>query len=94
MSDLETLIHSLAKSGRLNHISMGHDTATGGWFASYRGVKDEDKRMITHGDPVQALLAVLSGKKPAPPPPPPKKTRARPAPKPVAAPVDDDEDLL
>ena len=30
----------------------------------------------------------------APPPPPPKKTRERPAPKPVAAPVEDDEDLL
>ena len=95
MSDtLENLMRSLAKSGRLNHLSVGYDIQTGGWFASYRGVLDADKRLVTHADPADALMAALSGKKPPPPPPPPKKTRARPAPPPVAAPVDDDEDLL
>lgn len=93
ISDLETLIRSLAKSGKLNHISLGF-TNSGQWGASYRGVLDADKRMVDHPDPVEALKAALSGKKPSPPPPPPKKTRARPAPKPLAAQVDDDEDLL
>lgn len=92
-SDLENLIRSLWKSGRLNHISVAFMN-DGEWSASYRGVQDADKRMISHPDPVEALKAALSGKKPPPPPPPPKKTRARPVPKPVAAPVDDDEDLL
>lgn len=93
MSDLETLIRSLAKSGRLNHLSLGF-LSNGQWGASYRGVLDADKRMADHPDPVAALIAALSGRKPAPPPPPPQKTRVRPAPKPVAAPLEDDEDLL
>lgn len=93
MSQLEDLIRSLAKSGRLNHLSLGF-LNNGQWGASYRGVSDADKRIVDHPDPVDALISALSGKKPPPPPPPPKKTRARPVAAVAPAPVDDDEDLL
>lgn len=94
MNELETLIRSLAKSGRLNHLSVGHDSATGGWFASYRGVLDADKRMVTHEDPASALLSALTGRKIEPPPKPKRIAPKAKTPTPLAPVADDDEDDL
>lgn len=91
MSDIETSLRALAKSGRLNHVSVGF--INGKWSASYRGVGDKDKRMAEHSDPASALLMALTGRKIDEPKvaQAPKRRRAAPTPPPTE---DDVEDLL
>lgn len=84
MSDIESTLRSMAKSGRLNHVSVGF--INGKWSGSYRGVEDRDGRIFEADDPASALIGALTGKKVAPPVPP-KVARA--TKKPV-----EDEDLL
>lgn len=90
MSDLETTIRSLAKNGRLNHFSLLFNN-NGTWSASYRGVDHNDKRIAEHADPVSALTAALSGRKPseAPAAKPVRKPR-----RPTPQDDNDFEDLL
>jgi hypothetical protein len=61
VSDLESLIRAAARTGRLNHLSIGF--IAGEWSASYRGVADSDKRIVGHVDPVDALVSALTGRK-------------------------------
>lgn len=91
MSDIETSLRVLAKSGRLNHVSVAFVDGT--WSASYRGVEDRDKRFVTHSDPASAMLMALTGRKIDEPKvaQAPKRRRAAPTPPPTE---DDDEDLL
>ena len=84
MSDIETTLRSLAKSGRLNHVSVGF--INGKWSGSYRGVDHNDFRIFAADDPVSALIGALTGKKVAPPVPP-KVARA-------TKKLVEDEDLL
>lgn len=65
MSDLESMIRSAAKSGRLNHISVGF--INGKWSASYRGVENKDGRIAAHVDPVCAMIEAITGRKTLPP---------------------------
>ena len=80
MTELETAIRTAARSGRLNHLSLAF--MNGKWSASYRGVSDPDKRIVDHADPVAAMVAALTGKRPVAPP----KAKTKP--------VDDEDDLL
>ena len=54
---LEEKIRQLAKSGRLNYLSLAHTEK--GWEAYYRGVEDSDKRQTMNKDPVAALTEAL-----------------------------------
>jgi len=88
VSELEAAIRNAARSGRLNHVSVGF--INGKWSASYRGVEDRDGRIVAHSDPVSALMGALTGRKiPEPPPPAPVAKKKKPTPV-----VEDDEDLL
>ena len=90
MSDLESTIRSIAKAGRLNHLSLAA-TWDGKFEASYRGVATDDHRIKSHSDPATALLMALTGRNIDEPK---KATRKRES-KPAAAPaVDDEDDLL
>jgi len=72
--DLPALIRAAAKSGRLNHISVGFINEK--WSASYRGVEDRDGRIFCHSDPVDALIGAITGRKiPEPPVVKPKRTK-------------------
>lgn len=88
--DLEARLRSLARSGRLNYVSLAFPlSGKGEWEATYRGVEDRDTRFASHSDPVSALLMALTGRKPAATKPASRR------PKRAAKPVDDDdEDLL
>ena len=72
MSDLENTLRTMAKSGRLNHISVGF--INGKWSAAYRGVEDLDGRIFEANDIVSALIGALTGRK-VTAPPDPKKVR-------------------
>lgn len=65
MSDLENTLRTMAKSGRLNHVSVGF--SNGKWSGSYRGVENRDGRIFDADDPVSALIGALTGRKVAPP---------------------------
>ena len=65
MSDLEGTIRTLARNGRLNHVSVGF--SNGKWCAAYRGVDDRDGRIFEDRDPIVALIGALTGRKIAPP---------------------------
>lgn len=65
MSDLESTLRTMAKSGRLNHVSVGF--INGKWSAAYRGVEDRDGRIFESNDIVAALIGALTGRKIAPP---------------------------
>lgn len=80
---VEDILRDLAKSGRLNHVSISF-LHGGGWEVSYRGVKHEDHRRETRADIVCALRAALTGRAGDAPP-----KRKAPAPPPA-----DDGDLL
>lgn len=82
-SDLESTLRSMARSGRLNHVSVAF--SNGKWFGSYRGVENKDGRHFEASDPVAALMGALTGRKIAP------VTEAKKAP--VTKPKED-EDLL
>lgn len=92
MSDLETTLRTMARNGRLNHVSVGF--INGKWSGAYRGVEDRDGRIFEAADPVAALIGALTGRKIAP------ATEAKNAPvaatKTVVAtkPKQEDEDLL
>lgn len=74
MNDLPSIIRAAAKSGRLNHISVGF--IDGKWSASYRGVEDRDGRVFAHSDAVDALIGAITGRKiPEPVIQKPKKTK-------------------
>lgn len=73
-SDLENTLRSMAKSGRLNHVSVGF--INGKWSGSYRGVENRDGRIFDADDPVAALIGALTGRKIAPPHPQPKARKA------------------
>lgn len=85
MSDLESELRKAAKSGRLNHVSVGF--INGKWSASYRGVENRDGRIVDHDDIVSALIGALNGRKPPEPPEPVKA-------KPPARKKDDFEGML
>ena len=92
--DLESILRSAAKSGRLNHLTLAAKW-DGGWEAGYRGVATDDHRIVTHSDPVAALTGALTGRK-QPEPEKPKRNR-----KAIIAEMearrsvpDDNEDLL
>ena len=89
MSDLETALRSAARSGRLNHLSLAVKWS-GGWEAAYRGVANEDHRMVAHSDPVAALIGALTGRKV---PEPEKPVRKRNVVVKAVVP-DDNEDIL
>lgn len=59
---LELALRSLAKSGRLNHLSVAF--VNGQWEASYRGVDNADKKIVQHKDVVEAITAALKVRKP------------------------------
>lgn len=64
-TDLETALRTAAKSGRLNHVSVGW--INGKWSGSYRGVENRDGRIFDHDDIVSALIGAITGRKmPAP----------------------------
>lgn len=84
MSDLEATLRTMARSGRLNHVSVGF--INGKWSGSYRGVDDRDGRHFEANDPVAAIMGALTGKKIA------TVTEAKKAP--VTKPKQEDEDLL
>ena len=89
MTDLSDLIRRSAKAGRLNYLSLAF--SDGMWEAYYRGVEDNDKRIVRHKDAVCALMEALTGKKADAPKevsPPKEKPAAKPAPK-VHDPLDD-----
>ncbi len=86
MSDLESTLRSMAKSGRLNHVSVAF--SNGKWSGSYRGVEDRDGRHFEANDVVSALMGALTGRKVAEPAAPSReKAPAKVKPK-------EDEDLL
>ena len=92
--DLESIIRSAAKSGRLNHLTLAAKW-DGGWEAGYRGVATDDHRIAAHSDPVAALLGALTGRK-QPEPEKPKRTRAvqKPPIQSTECGADDNEDIL
>lgn len=86
MIDIESTLRSMAKSGRLNHVSVGF--INGKWSASYRGVEDRDGRIVESNDIVSAFIGALTGRKMAEPAAPSReKAPAKVKPK-------EDEDLL
>lgn len=57
---LEEKIRQLAKSGRLNYLSLAH--TENGWEAYYRGVDDNDKRHAVNKDAVAAMAEALGAR--------------------------------
>lgn len=84
MSDLESTLRTMARSGRLNHVSVGF--INGKWSASYRGVENKDGRIVDDKDIVIAFMGALTGRKIAP------VTEAKKVS--VTKPKQEDEDLL
>lgn len=98
-TDLESILRSAAKSGRLNHLTLAAKW-DGGWEAGYRGVATDDHRIVAHSDPVVALTGALTGRTPKAEPPARKQAEVT-KPKRVAKAVkdtmnapDDNEDIL
>lgn len=54
---LEEKIRQLAKSGRLNYLSLAHTEK--GWEAYYRGVENDDKQYCVSKDPIAAMAQAL-----------------------------------
>lgn len=59
---VEITIRNLAKSGRLNHLSIAF--TSGQWEVSYRGVDHHDTKIVRHKDVIEALEAALKVRKP------------------------------
>lgn len=72
---LEDVLRALAKSYRLNHVSIAWTER--GWETAYRGVAGDDHRMVTHEDVACSLRAALTGRAGDAPPPPPKTIKPR-----------------
>lgn len=83
MSDLETTLRTMARNGRLNHVSVGF--INGKWSGSYRGVEDRDGRIFEASDPVAAIMGALTGR---------KVVEVATTKKVVAKPKQEEEDLL
>lgn len=83
MKFLEDILRAKVKSGDLNHLSLAF-TGAGTWEAVYRGTSQDGYKRAESSDPVDALMSVLTGRKPAPVvKPAPVKRRKVKAPEPV-----------
>jgi hypothetical protein len=89
LKSLEDILRAKAKSGDLNHVSLAFTNA-GTWEAVYRGTLHNAHQRAESSDPVDALMSVLTGRKPAPViKPAPVKQRKAKVPEPVI-----EQDLL
>lgn len=95
---LENLLRAAARSGNLNHLSIGY-SGPGLWTVAYRGVSHADHRMVEGPDVVDAIIDALTGSKSAPEhngqpvkvgSKPVRRRRSEAKPEPVAAPAQDD----